>query len=268
MTTHDAIGNRLTQLFGLSGKTAIVTGAGAGLGRATAKLFAEVGAHVVAADINLESAKDTVSQIETAGGVAIAALADISDENAVMELFRVTKERFGSVDILVNNAAYRNKAEFFDMPVEEWDRMHEITTRGTFLCSREAIRSMREAGNGGAIVNISSMSAAHTNLWGVNYHYDSAKSGIDALTRGLAGEFAADNIRVNSVLPGGMQSEGAANISSSFKMRGPVTLPGRIPMGRIADPVEVAHAVLFLASPAASYITGQLLAADGGFLVG
>ena len=126
---------------------------------------------------------------------------------------------------------------------------------------------MKATGKGGAIVNISSMSAAHTNLWGINYHYDSAKRGIDALTQGLAGEFAADNIRINSVQPGGMKSEGGANISAAFNIRGPAAGPGRIPMGRISDPIEVAHAVLFLASSAASYITGQLLAAEGGFLV-
>lgn len=180
---------------------------------------------------------------------------------------RTTDLHFGSLDILINNAAHRSKAEFFEMTVEQWDRMHEVCTRGTFLCSREAITRMKATGKGGAIVNISSMSAAHTNLWGINYHYDSAKRGIDALTQGLAGEFAADNIRINSVQPGGMKSEGGANISAAFNIRGPAAGPGRIPMGRISDPIEVAHAVLFLASSAASYITGQLLAAEGGFLV-
>jgi NAD(P)-dependent dehydrogenase (short-subunit alcohol dehydrogenase family) len=267
MANEQQIGTRLARIFSLAGKTALITGAGSGLGRATANLFAEVGAQVVVADLVLDAAKATVAQIEANGGEALAVQCDVSDEVAVAAAFAATDQRFGKIDILVNNAAHRSKNEFFDMTVKEWDKMHEVCTRGTFLCSREAIKRMKAAGNGGAIVNISSMSAAHTNLWGINYHYDSAKRGVDALTQGLAGEFAADNIRINSVQPGGMKSEGGANISASFKIRGPVTGPGRMPMGRIADPMEVAHAVLFLASPAASYVTGQLLAAEGGFLV-
>ena len=107
----------------------------------------------------------------------------------------------------------------------------------------------------------------HTTLWGVNAHYDAAKAGVDSLTRSLASEFAAENIRVNSVLPGGMSSEGGKSISAAYHIRGPMVGAGRIPMGRIADPLEVANCVLFLASPAASYITGQCIVADGGFLV-
>ena len=267
MHSTTQIGARLARIFSLTGKTALITGAGSGLGRATSNLFAEVGAQVVVADLNLESAQITVAQIQAQGGESIAVQCDVSDERSVAHAFAVADERFGKIDILVNNAAHRSKAEFFEMSVEEWDKMHEVCTRGTFLCSREAIKRMRAAGDGGAIVNISSMSAAHTNLWGINYHYDSAKRGVDALTQGLAGEFAADNIRVNSVLPGGMRSEGGAKISASFTIRGPVAGQGRIPMGRIADPIEIAHAVLFLASPAASYVTGQLLAVEGGFLV-
>ena len=267
MVSEQNIAARLAGIFSLAGKTALITGAGSGLGRDTAKLFCDVGAQVVVADLNLEAAKATVAQIEANGGVAIAVQCDVSDEKSVAEAFGATDKRFGKIDILVNNAAHRSKAEFFEMTVEQWDKMHEVCTRGTFLCSREAIKRMKAAGKGGAIVNISSMSAAHTNLWGINYHYDSAKRGVDALTQGLAGEFAADNIRINSVQPGGMKSEGGANISATFKIRGPVAGPGRIPMGRVSDPMEVAHAVLFLASPAASYITGQLLAAEGGFLV-
>lgn len=268
MISTESIGSRLATVFSLAAKTAIITGAGSGLGRATARLFADVGARVVVADINAEAAQATVSQIESDGGTASWTLADVSDEEAVKKLFADAHGDYGSIDILVNNAAYRSKAELFDLTADEWNKMHSITSWGTLLCAREAIHYMRKGNNGGSIVNISSMSAAHTNLWGINYHYDAAKSGVDALTRGLAGEFAADNIRVNSVLPGGMKSEGGHTISSSFNIRGPVMGTGRIPLGRMADPIEVAHAVLFLASPAASYITGQMLAAEGGFLVG
>lgn len=251
----------------LDGKTAIVTGGTKGIGRATVLALLSAGASVVTAARHADLAERLHQDAARLGGRLTFVQGDVSRWDDCQRIAAAALETHGKIDILVNNAAHRSKAEFFEMTVEQWDKMHEVCTRGTFLCSREAIKRMKAAGKGGSIVNISSMSAAHTNLWGINYHYDSAKRGVDALTQGLAGEFAADNIRINSVQPGGMKSEGGANISASFNIRGPVAGPGRIPMGRISDPIEVAHAVLFLASPAASYITGQLLAAEGGFLV-
>jgi NAD(P)-dependent dehydrogenase (short-subunit alcohol dehydrogenase family) len=267
MYNESQIGSRLAGMFNLTGRVAIITGAAQGLGRETAKLLAEVGASVVIADLNLEAARRTAAEIESGGGIALACIVDVADEGSVKEMFAAVDGRFGGVDILVNNAAYRAKAEFFDMPVQQWDKMQEVVVRGTFLCCREAIKRMKTARKGGSIVNISSVGSVHTTLWGVNTHYDAAKAAVDSITRTLGGEFAADRIRVNSILPGGMQSEGARDISTDFTIRGPITGTGRIPMGRIAAPIEVAHAVLFLASPASSYITGQMLAADGGFMV-
>jgi NAD(P)-dependent dehydrogenase (short-subunit alcohol dehydrogenase family) len=262
------IGARLAQVFNLTGKIAVVTGSGQGLGRATAQLFAEAGAQVVIADLNAAAASSVAAEIESKGGIAFAFPVDVSDELGVNALFDAIDAKFGAVDILVNNVAYRSKADFFTMSVEQWDKMFDVTVRGTFLCSRAAIPRMRRAGKGGSIVNISSVGSVHTTLWGVNSHYDAAKAGVDSLTRSLSGELAADNIRVNSVLPGGMASEGGKAVSSTHPLRGPIMGAGRILMGRVADPLEVANCVLFLASPAASYVTGQTLAADGGFMVG
>ena len=256
--------------FTLTGKVALVTGAAQGLGRSIAELFLDVGASVVVADLNGDAAKAAAEDLSTRGPTLGVAM-DVSDETAVQAGFAAAADRFGGIDVLVNNAAYRGKANTMDMSVAEWDIMHAVCTRGSFLCLREAVEQMRGRG-GGAVVNISSMSAQHPTIF-PNMHYDSAKAGVDAITRLAAVEFARDGIRVNSVLPGGMATPGpdkmrAAQAAGGPAIEGPATIPGRSVMGRIAQPVEMARAVLFLASDAASYITGAELLVDGGFTKG
>ena len=253
------------RVFGLEGKTAFITGAASGLGKATARLFLDVGARVVVADLDGAAARAAAGEFAV-GARALAVQIDVADEAAVKRAFAESAAAFGPVDVLVNNAAYRNKADTMTMSVAEWDRMQSVCTRGTFLCLRQAVEQMR--GRGGAIVNISSMSAQHPTIF-PNMHYDAAKAGVDAITRLAAVEFASDKIRVNSVLPGGMTTPGVANMhASSVAITGPATIPGRSVMGRAADPIEMARAVLFLASDAASYVTGVELLVDGGFTKG
>jgi NAD(P)-dependent dehydrogenase (short-subunit alcohol dehydrogenase family) len=256
--------------FSLEGKVALISGAAQGLGMEIAALFLDVGASVVLTDINGDAARATADELSAKGPVLGLAM-DVADEAAVDAAFAAAASQFGGVDVLVNNAAYRKKASTMEMPVEEWDLMHAVCTRGTFLCLRAAVKQMRGRG-GGSIVNISSMSAQHPTIF-PNMHYDSAKAGVDAITRLSAVEFARDGIRVNSVLPGGMATPGpdkmrAMESEGGPKIEGPALIPERQVLGRIAQPIEMARAVLFLASDAASYITGAELLVDGGFTKG
>jgi len=252
--------------YRVDGKVCVITGGASGMGRTTAKLFADTGGRIVILDLNEAGAEETAAAIREVGGEAIAVRCDLSSEDDVIAAFDRTKAEFGPVDVLVNCAAYRGKAEFMEVTEQQWNDMFDVTTRGTFYTMRAAIKQMIEAGNGGTIVNISSVCAQHCSIF-ANAHYDAAKAGVEALTRAGAVEFADHKIRVNCIAPGGIKTEGLANIQSSINFRGPATQPGRMLWG-YANPIELSRAILFLASPASSYITGHVMAVDGGFLAG
>ncbi|WP_044560201.1 SDR family NAD(P)-dependent oxidoreductase [Azospirillum sp. B4] len=257
--------------FRIDGKVAVVTGAARGIGRSVAQIFAKAGAAVVAADILADAARETADLVTAASGRAIAAAVDISDEASVQALYDQATDAFGSVDILIHSAAIFPKYPLLDMTVEQWDRIHAVNMRGSFLTVREGLRRMIAAKRGGAIVNVSSVSGERAVVFH-NAAYNASKAGLTNLTRTSALEAGPHGIRVNAVLPGGTATEGAREATADMRARGlevggPITQPGRVPLGMMGQPEDIAHACLFLASPAARAITGQALAVDGGFLV-
>ena len=261
----------LTSLFRLDGTVSVVTGAGRGIGKAVAELFASAGAHVVVADIDADNAHKVASDLAAQGHNALSVAVDVSEQASVRSMYEATLAKFGRIDSLVHAAAIFPKYALLDVTVEHWDRIQAVNLRGTMLVVREAIRHMREGGRGGSIVNISSVSGEREVVFH-NAAYGASKAGMTNLTRVAALEFGADKIRVNAVLPGGTATEGAMAASKDMvqrglEMKGPITHPGRVPLGMMGSPEDIAAACLFFASPASKQITGQSLAVDGGFLV-
>ena len=259
----------VSELYGVGGKVAVVTGAAHGMGRTIAGLMALSGASVIVADRDAAGAERTVEEmLEATQGKAraISVATDVSDEKSVVALFEAAGAAYGVPDILVNNAALIPIRPMLETELAEWERTLGVNLRGSFLCLREAAGRMKRANKGGAVVNISSVGALQTATVGGSA-YGASKGGIDALTRTAAYELAADNIRINSVLPGACDTLGDRPFPYAAMPTGPIMSPGRIPLGRAASPLELASAVMFLASPAASYITGQTLVVDGGFMI-
>lgn len=259
--------DEIEQLLRLDGKVALVTGGGRGIGAAASALFTRAGARVAVCDIDASTAAAVASPLPGAR----AYQADISDEQAVEQLFAQAVSDFGRLDILIHVAAIFPKRAFLEMTAAQWDQLQAVNTRGTFLVMREAIKAMKHGGRGGVIVNVSSVSGERAAVTH-NSSYGASKAAVTNLTRSVALEVGGDGIRINAVLPGGVVTEGAKEATELMKHQGlqiggPMTIPGRLPLGRMAEPHEIANACLFFAAPASSYITGQALAVDGGFLI-
>ncbi len=245
----------------LTGKTAIVTGGSRGIGRAIALCLAEEGANVAVIYAgNTAAAEETQKAIAEKGGQAIAIQCDVANEDAVTAMMKQVKEQFGSIDILVNNAGITRDGLLMRMKTSDWQAVLDTNLTGTFFCTKAVTKIMMKQ-RSGAIVNLTSVVGLTGNAGQANYA--AAKSGIIGFTKSVAKELASRGIRVNAVAPGCIDTDMTAVLSDAVKDE----MLKIIPLGRVAQPEEVAKAVLFLVSDCASYITGQVLNVDGGMVM-
>ncbi len=245
----------------LEGKVAIITGAASGIGAASARLFAQEGAKVCIADIDIEKGQQVADSIIESGGDAFLQNLDITSEHAWTDAVNKVVDRYRLLNVLVNCAAMPHAATVEETTAEDWDRVMEVNAKGTFLGTREVIPHMRRAG-GGSIINISSGAGLVGQSWAAAYN--ASKAAVHLLAKSTAIQYAKDGIRANSVHPGAIdtqmlhQSEEQIGDSEAFNR----------PMGRMGTPEEIGYGILFLASDESSYMTGTELIIDGGKLSG
>jgi NAD(P)-dependent dehydrogenase (short-subunit alcohol dehydrogenase family) len=249
-------------MFDLKGEKAIVTGGGQGLGREMALALAEAGADVAVVQRRVEVAEQTAEEIIKLGRDSFAMKVDVRKAEDIRNMVAAAKDRFGKIDILINNAGIGQGVPALDMTEEDWDSMIDIHLKGTFLCSQMVGREMVKQKKG-SIINIASMSGFIVNRPQPQAHYNAAKAGVVMLTKNLAMEWAKYNIRVNAIAPGYIKTPLLAQYLG----------PGKIgeewvkltPMGRLGEPFELKGLALFLASKASSFVTGATIVIDGGY---
>ena len=251
----------------LQGKSAIITGAASGIGRATAQLFAREGAAVLLADLNEAAGQEVQRQIASAGGLADFEVGDVTQARDCQRIVQRALKLFGSLSILFNNAGIIRRASILDLSEEEWDRVMDVNVKSIFLMSRHAIPLMVRAG-GGSIINTASG-------WGLTggpkaAAYCASKGAVVLLTKAMAVDHGTQNIRVNCICPGDTDT---AMLRDEARQLGEVTDrflddAARRPLGRLGKPEEIAQAALYLASDASSFVTGTALVVDGGGLAG
>lgn len=247
----------------LASKVSVITGAGSGIGRAAALLFAREGAKVVAADIKFPAVEETVEMIRKADGEAEAVEVDVSSATSIQRMFQEALEAYGRLDVLVNNAGYGFAGTVEETDEADWDRLMAVNLKGVYLGCKYAVPIMRRQGHG-VIINTASVVA----MVGIENRaaYCASKGGVAALTRALAVDHVRDGIRVNCVAPGTVDTPYFAEIFA--KSLAPAALrkelEARQLMGRLARPEEIAYAMLYLASEESSFVTGSMLVVDGG----
>jgi len=258
------------KLFDLSGRVALITGAGAGLGEAVSLGFAAYGCDIVAADVNVDTAKRTASRVQALGRRSIAIHVDVADPAQIKLMVEETVRSLGTIDILVNSAGvpqiHHDSAE--NIPLEDWAKIMDVNLRGTFVCCQEAARVMLKKGKG-VIINFTSIAGVRGQSGkGLNV-FCASKGGVNGLTMELAIEWASRGIRVNAIAPCQFLTPALEHVMQE-KGLDPEQLmklwTSNIPLGRVGQPEEIAGPALFLASDAASMVTGVILPVDGGYL--
>lgn len=249
-------------LFRLDGKTAVVTGGGRGLGEYMANALSEVGANVVLCSRKLEACEGVKQEIEGRGGKALALACDITKLNDVAQVIEETQKTFGAIDILVNNsgATWGTPAE--DMPLEQFERVVDINVKGTFIVSQAVGKTMIARGQGGTIVNIASVAGLVGGnpkyIQAVGYH--ASKGAVVNMTRNLATSWARYGITVNAIAPGWFPTKMSRGLLDKYEQQ----MLDDIPLKRFGGPDDIKGVIVFLASPAAAFVTGQILVVDGG----
>lgn len=248
-------------MFDFDGQVVIVTGSGSpkGIGKTIAKTFAKQGATVIIADMNTEGVKATVSEIEEEGGKAFGIELNVTDKESVDNMVKTVMDKYGRVDVLVNNAGISQKVTVEDMTLEDIKRIFNVNMFGLFLCTQACMKPMREA-KYGRIVNLSSVSGKRGGGVFGGAHYSASKAAVLAFSKNLSREISAEGVTINSVCPGLINTE----IWKSLPKEDADKVIDGIPMGRPGETQEVANAILFLASKEASYITGEEIDINGG----
>jgi NAD(P)-dependent dehydrogenase (short-subunit alcohol dehydrogenase family) len=251
----------------LDGRTAVVTGGGGGIGSATARAFAREGAAVAVADVKEAEAEETAAALRKAGARALGLACDVSDPAQVSAAFERVAAELDVPDVLFNNAGIVGpEATAPDTPIEEFDRCVAVNLRGTFVCAAEFVRRLRAAGRPGTIVNTASMNAVFAEPGFPAYV--ATKGGVAALTRALALDHAREGIRVNCICPGYVETPMTRPLFEAGGEGGADVTAGLNPVGRVAQPEEIAEVVVFLCSEGASFMAGASVTVDGGMSVG
>ena len=250
-------------MFDLKGRVAIVTGGNGGIGLGMARGLATAGAGIVVAARNADKSRRAVTELESLGASALAVSVDVTDEAAVARLVAATRERFGRLDVLVNNAGTNIRKPIHEYTLAEWHRVLDTNLTSAFLCSHAAYRLLKRTG-GGKVINIGSMMS----IFGASFApaYAASKGGIVQLTRSMATAWAADNIQVNAVLPGWIETDLTAGAKREVPGLNENVLR-RTPAGRWGTIEDMAGVAVFLASAASDFVTGTAIAVDGGYSI-
>lgn len=246
--------------------TVLITGSGIGIGRATAQTFARAGYRVIVTDVLDAEGAAVAAAIRAAGGEAEFHHLDVRSTEQAEAVVRTVEAQYGALDCIIANAGIAHKFPLSVLTDEAWDNTFEIDLKGMLRVIRPALPGMRARGSGAIVCTSSIMGVAYG--WDQHVHYSAAKSGVVGLIRGLAVELAKAGIRVNGVAPGYIRTAQLLSEEHSLGAAGAEAAAAFIPLGRVGEPEEIADVILFLASPAARYMTGQTVVVDGGLLVG